>query len=146
MSPTRRELIDALRNMTTDEFQDLVTSARPPEDYSREARRQVAAEGLRTLVGRGSAKVAAALDHDDPTERKAAARRLLHGHDLGDPEAVERRKTEAVVRLSDYQRSSLGRGTRITPGTAPSAYGNAADSITAATGLPVTHDGTGADY
>lgn len=146
MPPTRRELIDALRNMTTDEFQDVVTSSRPPEDYSREARRQAAAEGLRTLIRRGSATVAAALDHEDPAERKAAARRLLHGRDIGDPEAAERRKTEAVARLSDYQRSSLGRGTRITPGAAPSAYGNAADTIADATGIQVGYDGTGADY
>lgn len=147
--PTNRDIIEALRRMTVTEFRDTIAAARPdPADYDLSTRRQAAAEGLRTLLRRGSATVAGALDErTDPAERRAAARRLLHGHDLGDPEAAERRKSEAVVRLSDYQHSSLGRGTVWKPQTGnPSDYGQAADHITAATGLPVTYDGTGADY
>lgn len=146
--PTRGEIVAALRSMSLGEFKTTIARARPPEDYDSGARKAAAAEGLRTLLRRGSATVAATLDErTDPAERRAAARRLLHGHDLGDPEAAERRKSEAVVRLSDYQHSSLGRGTVWKPQTGnPSDYGQAADHITAATGLPVTYDGTGADY
>lgn|SRR5574337_11467 len=146
--PTNGDIINALRNMTVTEFRDTIAAARPdPGDYDLGARRQAAAAALQQLVRRGSATVAAALDHDDPAERKAAARRLLHGHSLGDPDAADRRKAEAAARVGDYQRSSLGRGAVWKPQTGnPSDYGQAADSIEAATGLQVGYDGTGANY
>ncbi|ORV44539.1 hypothetical protein AWC02_14935 [Mycolicibacter engbaekii] len=126
--PTQGEIVAALRSMSLGEFKTTIARARPPEDYDSGARKAAAAEGLRALLRRGSTSVADALgEHNDSSERRAAARRLLHGH--AEPDAAERRKTEAVVRLSDYQRSSLGRGTRITPGTAPSDRSNALDAI-----------------
>lgn len=145
--PTQGEIVAALANMSLGEFKTTIAKARPPEDYDSAARRAAAADAVRQLVRRGDSTIRAALDSTDPAERKAAARALLHGHDLGDPEAAERRKSEAVARLSDYQSSSLGRGAgyRITPGTAPSAADNAAADIEA-TGLDVTYDGSGHTY
>lgn len=108
-------------------------------------KQQAAAEALRTLLHGGGAAVRAAIHHEDPAVRRAAAKRLLTGTPIGDPDdAAAQRKTEAVQRLADYQASSLGRGPSWSPQrNNPSDYAQAADTIAAATGIQVGYDNTG---
>lgn len=143
---TNGDIVSALRDMPIGKFRETIARARPPEDLAA-VRKAVAADAVQHLVRRGDSTIRAALDSADAAERKAAARALLHGHALGDPEAAERRKAEAVTNLADYQHNSLGRGAgyRITPGTAASHRDNALDSI-AATGLPVSYDDGAGNY
>ena len=60
-----------------------------------QTKQQAAAEALRGLLRGGGAAVRAAFAHPDPDVRKAAAKRLLTGTPLGDPEAAALRKDAA---------------------------------------------------
>lgn len=75
-----------------------------------QTKQQAAAAALRGLLRGGGAAVRAAIAHEDPDVRRLAAKRLLSGQPLGDPEAAEQRKAAAATVVADYQNSSLGRG------------------------------------
>lgn len=144
--PTQGDIVRALADMSLGEFRTTIAKARPPEDYDSGARRAAAADALRQHLRQraGNANRDGALADRDPAVRRAAARQLLHGDTETD---AAQRKASAVVALSDYQRSSLGRETAWKPQSGnPSDYQQVAGAIEAATGLPVSYDGTGATY
>lgn len=103
-------------------------------------RQQLAADALKILLRGGGSDIQAAIAGDDPAARREAARKLLHGTPLGDPEAAAQRKEAARVALADYGSTSMGRGT---PKYAPDAAAAAIES----TGITYAgHDSTGETF
>ncbi|BBX23044.1 hypothetical protein MTER_24550 [Mycolicibacter terrae] len=102
-----------------------------------QTKQQAAAEALRGLLRSGGAAVRATIQHPDPDVRRAAAKRLLTGTPLGDPEAAALRKDAAQAALADYGATSLGRGW-------PAYDPDAAAAAIEATGVTYAgHDSTG---
>ncbi|GFG84570.1 hypothetical protein [Mycolicibacter algericus] len=105
-----------------------------------QTKQQAAAAALRGLLRGGGAAVQAAIAHEDPDIRRAAAKRLLTGVPLGDPEAAAQRKEAARAALADYGSTSMGRGT---PKYSPDAAAAAIES----TGVTYAgHDNTGETF